>query len=63
MKKKLSISIDSELIGKLDKKLAEGFFRNKSHIVEFALNRLIANDLADSNDLNKYRKAILEEKK
>jgi Arc/MetJ-type ribon-helix-helix transcriptional regulator len=41
MKQKLSVSIDEETIGKLDGYVSEGSFRNKSHVVEFALNKMM----------------------
>lgn len=41
MKQKLSVSIDEETIEKLDVYVSEGSFRNKSHVVEFALNKMM----------------------
>lgn len=41
MKKKISISIEEDLIEKLDDFVSEGTFRNKSHFVEVALNKLV----------------------
>lgn len=41
MKHKLSISIDRETLEKLEGVLVSGKFRNKSHIVEYAVNRLL----------------------
>lgn len=41
MKQKLSISIDKETIEKLEDYISEGSFRNKSHVVEFALNKFM----------------------
>ena len=41
MKQKLSISIDEETIEKLGDYITEGSFRNKSHVVEFALNKFM----------------------
>ena len=41
MKQKLSISIDKETIEKLNSYISEGSFRNKSHVVEFALNKFM----------------------
>ncbi len=40
MKKKLSISIDEEILQKIEESLKERTFRNKSHLVEIALERL-----------------------
>jgi len=39
MKKKISISIDEETLRKLDALVLNPTFRNKSHIVELALNK------------------------
>ena len=41
MKKKLSISIEEEKISKIDAYIEEGTFRNKSHLIEFAVDKLI----------------------
>ena len=41
MKKKLSISIEEQTISKIDKHIEEGTFRNKSHLIEFAVDKLI----------------------
>ena len=41
MKSKLSITVEQDLISKLESIVKQGIFRNKSHIVEFALNKLL----------------------
>ncbi len=41
MKLKLSVSMDPELVNKAEEKVKEGTFRNKSHIIEFALKHLL----------------------
>ncbi len=41
MKKKLSISIEEETIEKLDDYIRDGDFRNKSHVVEVAINKFM----------------------
>ncbi len=41
MKKKISVSVEEKTILKLNDFVSEGSFRNKSHVVEFAINRLI----------------------
>jgi Arc/MetJ-type ribon-helix-helix transcriptional regulator len=43
MKKKLSISIEEKTITKIDDLVKEGTFRNKSHLIEFAISRLLGN--------------------
>lgn len=40
MKHKLSVTLDEQTIIKIQDSLRTGIFRNKSHIVEFALKRL-----------------------
>ena len=45
MKQKLSISIEEELIKQLEEALAEGKFRNKSHVLEYALRQLLKEEL------------------
>lgn len=41
MKTKLSVSLDEEILQLLEKELDSGRFRNVSHAVEFALNKLL----------------------
>lgn len=41
MKQKISITIDEEKVKKIEKILEEGIFRNKSHILEYSLNKLL----------------------
>jgi len=45
MKQKLSITIDEEKIKKIERILLEGFFRNKSHILEFALAKFLEKEV------------------
>lgn len=44
MKQKMSISIEEEMIDKIEEKVSEGTFRNKSHVIEFALNKLMGEE-------------------
>ncbi len=44
MKKSLSITVSGDTIKLIEKKLDEGLFRNKSHIFEYAVKRLIKGD-------------------
>ena len=41
MKQKLSITIEEETVEKLNEVVKEGRFRNKSHVVEYSLNKLL----------------------
>ena len=41
MKLKLSVSMDPDLVNKAEEKVKEGRFRNKSHIIEFALKSFL----------------------
>ena len=41
MKTKLSISMDEELVKQIELNLEEGSFRNKSHIIEYALKEFL----------------------
>lgn len=47
MKQKLSVTIDEDLISKVDEKLEDKSFRNKSHFVEIAIEKY----LEDSEDV------------
>ena len=41
MKQKLSITVDEENVRQIERVLQEGTFRNKSHVVEFAVVKLM----------------------
>jgi Arc/MetJ-type ribon-helix-helix transcriptional regulator len=41
MKQKLSITIDRKTIKLIEESIKDGLFRNKSHVVEFSLNRTL----------------------
>lgn len=41
MKHKLSVTLDEELVQEIVKTLSTGKFRNKSHVVEYALKQLL----------------------
>ena len=41
MKLKLSVSLDEETIAEIQKQLHSGRFRNKSHVVEYAIKKLL----------------------
>ena len=41
MKQKLSITLDEELVNEIVKTLSTGKFRNKSHVVEYAVKKLL----------------------
>ena len=51
MKQKLSITIDEAKVRLIERLLEEGRFRNKSHILEYSLNRLLNED-AQKSDLS-----------
>jgi len=41
MKTKISVTIDEEKLLDLDEVLKQGLFRNKSHIIEYSLNKFL----------------------
>ena len=41
MKQKLSITVDEATIKLIERTIKEGLFRNKSHVVEFSLNKIL----------------------
>ena len=45
MKEKLSITVDAETVRKIEQTIQEGRFRNKSHIMEFAVAQLLKQTL------------------
>lgn len=44
MKQKISVSMDDKLIRRLAKIVKKGRYRNKSHIIEYAVATFIDND-------------------
>ncbi|MBS3102679.1 hypothetical protein J4458_04515 [Candidatus Woesearchaeota archaeon] len=44
MKQKLSISMDSETVSQLEDALKTGRFRNKSHLIEYAVTSILKQD-------------------
>lgn len=42
MKQKLSVTLEESTIKNIEFKVTEGVFRNKSHLVEFAIQKLIS---------------------
>ncbi|MBS3084623.1 hypothetical protein J4411_01800 [Candidatus Pacearchaeota archaeon] len=51
MKQKLSVTIDEEKVKRVEALLKKGFFRNKSHILEFALAKF----LEDENETKNFK--------
>lgn len=49
MKKKLSITINEEKIKEIEKFILDGRFRNKSHVIEYALKNFLKNKENDNN--------------
>lgn len=41
MKHKICVSIDRETLTLIKERIREGIFRNKSHAIEFAVNRIL----------------------
>ncbi|MBS3114243.1 hypothetical protein J4448_04015 [Candidatus Woesearchaeota archaeon] len=41
MKQKLSVTLDKKLVHEILKALSTGKFRNKSHVVEYAVKKLL----------------------
>jgi Arc/MetJ-type ribon-helix-helix transcriptional regulator len=41
MKQKLSISMDEETVSQLEGVIESGRFRNKSHVIEYAVNSVL----------------------
>lgn len=50
MKQKLSVSLDENLLKSIDELVNTGKFRNKSHVVEFSVNKTVKDNLGGSND-------------
>jgi len=41
MKQKLSVTLDEDLVHEIMRALSSGRFRNKSHVVEYAVKKLL----------------------
>jgi Arc/MetJ-type ribon-helix-helix transcriptional regulator len=50
MKQKLSITIDEEKVKVIDRILKRGLFRNKSHVLEYALIKFLEQDSKEKGD-------------
>jgi len=50
MKQKLSISMDAEKVAVIERIIAEGRFRNKSHIIEYALSNYLSKHIDKKNE-------------
>ena len=44
MKHRLSVTVNEETVRQIQDKLRSGLFRNKSHIVEHAINKFLRED-------------------
>ena len=51
MKQKISVTIDEKTIKLIEKTVKEGIFRNKSHVVEFSLNKILKENRPSMVDL------------
>jgi len=47
MKQKLSITIDGKTIKLIEESIKEGLFRNRSHVVEFSVNKTLKENKED----------------
>ncbi len=43
-KQRLSVSVDEETVEIIEKSVRDGLFRNKSHAVEFSVNKILKNE-------------------
>lgn len=44
MKTRISVTIDEEKVDLIDKVLKKGLFRNKSHLIEYALVKFLTSE-------------------
>lgn len=44
MKQKLSVSLDNSTVDSIESRIKDGRFRNKSHLIEYAVRKLIKGD-------------------
>jgi Arc/MetJ-type ribon-helix-helix transcriptional regulator len=50
MKTKISVSVEEELVNKLEELVNSGKFRNKSHLIEYSVNDLLKKLLEDKKN-------------
>lgn len=51
MKQKISVTIDEKTLKIVDQIIKSGIFRNKSHAVEFSLNKIIKENKQNGKSL------------
>lgn len=44
MKAKISITIEESMLDNIDEVLKDGLFRNKSHVIEYAVKKFLEGD-------------------
>ncbi len=44
MKTKISVSIDEDMLKKIEEVVGKGRFRNKSHIIEYSVKKLMEDE-------------------
>ena len=49
MKEKLSVTVDEKTLQLVDEAIDGGNFRNRSHVVEFGLHKLLKEDITNGN--------------
>ncbi len=52
MKQKISVTIDEETVLDILDSIRTGKFRNKSHVVEFAVKKLLEDEMQDTTNKN-----------
>lgn len=52
MKQKISVTLDEETVFEIQNQLRTGKFRNKSHVVEYAVKRLLEDEVQNSINKN-----------
>ena len=50
MKQKLSVSLEENLLKLIDKLVRTGRFRNKSHVVEYSVNKVVNDEIGGEDD-------------
>ena len=50
MKQKLSVTLDERLLKMIDELVETGVFRNKSHLVEYSVNKIVKESKGGKED-------------
>jgi len=54
MKSKISITVDKKILKMIEDKISSGKFRNRSHVIEYGVKKLLAEEAMKENENDKH---------